>query len=339
MTESTHASMSGPRLSATALKQPPVGIDIGGTKINAGIVWPNFETREEKIEGLMNVPTPTDDPQAFLDTLVRMILSLRQEYNAGMVGISTAGVVDSARGQILGSTGNLPALSQIANLKELLEARTQLKVHVENDANAAAYGEWRSGAAFGADNMFAITLGTGVGMGIVVGRQMYRGSHFFAAEGGHIAIAHNQERQCTCGRWDCWEAFASGRGLEITANQLLAAADPTSHDVFVNRFAAQGPVTTYTVVEAMRQKDPLGLKMIDTWHSHIAVGLGSMINVLDPDIVVVGGGLAQFVDFDRLRELTAVRAMGKDYRLAPAELGNHAGLVGAAYLALETFAQ
>ncbi len=336
MTESTHTPLAAGTLRAADIKQPPVGIDIGGTKINAAIVRPNFETRQENIQGLMNAPTPVDDPDAFLDTLVRMIQSLRQEYNAGMVGISTAGVVDSTRGKILGSTGNLPALSRIADLKALLEARTGLKVHVENDANAAAYGEWRSGSAFGAENMFAITLGTGVGMGMVVDRKMYRGSHFFAAEGGHIAIAHTRERQCTCGRWDCWEAFASGRGLEITASQVLAAADPASHDAFINRFAPNAPVTTYTVVEAVRQQDALGLKMLDHWHRHIAVGLGSMINVLDPDIVVVGGGLAQFVDFDRLRELTAERAMGHEYRVVPAELGNLAGLVGAAYLALET---
>ena len=333
-------SNSQPSASATEYKpvftQPPIGIDIGGTKINAAVVKPNFETREETMLGLMNAPTPADDPKAFIDTLVRMIASLKAEHNAGVVGISTAGVVDTRRGQIMGATGNLPALNAVSNLKERLEDGSGLKVHIENDANAAAYGEWRSGAAFGADNMFAITLGTGVGMGIVLHRQLVRGSHYFAAEGGHIAISHTNERQCTCSRWDCWEAFASGRGLEITANQIIAALDPATHDAFIRDFAPNGPVTTYTVVEALKQQHPVGEKIIRQWHHHISVGLASMINVMDPDVVVVGGGLGPFVNFELLSELTVPRTMSNgQFKLVPAELGNHAGLVGAAYLALE----
>ncbi len=315
---------------------PPVGIDIGGTKINAAIVVPGIKTVDESIVGLINAPTPTHDPDAFLNTLITMVQDLKKQQELSCVGIATAGVVDSVNGRILGSTGNLPALGKISNLKERLEDKLGLRVHIENDANAAAYGEWRGGAAAGARNMFAITLGTGVGMGIVFNGQMYRGSHFYAAEGGHIAISYHRERQCTCGRWDCWEAFASGNGLETTARLTVEAAPETAQKAFIQKYAQKGEVTTYSVIDAFKDNNRLGLDIIDLWHQHIAVGLGSLINVMDPDIIVVGGGLAQFVNFDLLRERTRERTMSNSFKLVPAELGNYAGIVGAAYLALES---
>ncbi len=321
--------------SRLAVGQPPIGIDIGGTKINAAVVRHNPDTGTDELLSLLNSPTPTDS-ETFLNTLVDMIGKLHAEHNVSAVGISTAGVVDSIHGRILGSTGNMPALKNIANLKELLEAKTGLPVHVENDANAAAYGEWRSGAAKGSKNMFAITLGTGVGMGIVFNGQMYRGSHFYAGEGGHIAIAHKRERKCTCGRWDCWEAFASGTGLQITAEQTVEAAPETAQQEFKAKYCENGKVTTYAVIAAWKDNNHIGQQIMDDWHHHIAVGLSSLINVMDPDMIVVGGGLAQFVDFQLLLERTRERSMSDAFQLVPAALGNHAGIVGAAYLALDS---
>jgi glucokinase len=284
---------------------------------------------------MMNSPTPTDS-ESFLNTLVDMIQRLHAEHQVSTVGIATAGVVDSIHGRILGSTGNMPALKNLSNLKELLENKTGLPVHVENDANAAAYGEWRSGAARGSQNMFAITLGTGVGMGIVFNGQMYRGSHFYAGEGGHIAIGYKRERKCTCGRWDCWEAFASGTGLQTTAELAVEAAPERAQQEFKARYCQNGEVTTYAVIAAWKENNHIGVQIMDEWHNHIAVGLSSLINVMDPDIIVVGGGLAQFVDFNLLLERTRERSMSHAFKLVPAELGNHAGLVGAAYLAIES---
>ncbi len=317
--------------SRSGLTLPTVGIDIGGTKINAAVVAPG----EENLLSLINAPTPTDSVQ-FLNTLVDMVETLKQKHNAVAVGISTAGVVDSIHGRILGSTGNMPALKNLSNLRELLTERINLPVHMENDANAAAYGEWRSGAAKGAENMFAITLGTGVGMGIVFNGLMYRGSHFYAGEGGHIAISYHRERKCTCGRWDCWEAFASGTGLQKTAELTVEAAPETAQAEFLQKYCADGKVTTYAVIAAWKDNNHIGVQIMDDWHNHIAVGLGSLINVMDPDMIVVGGGLAQFVNFELLQERTRERSMSNNFQLVPATLGNHAGIVGAAYLAMET---
>lgn len=321
--------------SKAGITRPTVGIDIGGTKINAAVVIPDNKPGEEQFQSLINAPTPTDSVE-FMDTLVNMIETLKQQHQVAAVGISTAGVVDSIHGRILGSTGNMPALKNLSNLRELLQDRVKLPVHMENDANAAAYGEWRSGAARGAENMFAITLGTGVGMGIVFNGQMYRGSHFYAAEGGHIAISYHRERKCTCGRWDCWEAFASGNGLQTTAELTVEAAPETARAEFLKNYCTNDIVTTYSVIAAWKDNNHIGVQIIDEWHNHIAVGLSSLINVMDPDIIVVGGGLAQFVNFALLEERTKERTMSNNFRLEMATLGNHAGIVGAAYLALET---
>jgi len=316
------------------LTRPTVGIDIGGTKINAAVVVPNAADGENCWKSLLNAPTPADS-QTFLNTLVDMIDKLKREHEVCAVGIATAGVVDSIQGQILGSTGNMPALANLRNLKERLEAEVHLPVHVENDANAAAYGEWCYGAAKGARNSFAITLGTGVGMGIVFNGQMYRGSHFYAGEGGHIAISYHRERKCTCGRWDCWEAFASGTGLQKTAELAVEAATETAQAEFKAKYCTNDEVTTYSVIAAWKDDNHLGQHIIDEWHHHIAVGLGSLINVMDPDMIVVGGGLAQFVNFELLLERTRERSMSSAFNLVPATLGNYAGIVGAAYLARE----
>jgi glucokinase len=319
---------------------PPIGIDIGGTKINAALVFPAQEGQpdcEARIESLINAPTPTDS-ETFLATLVDMIEQLKARQPVSAVGIATAGVVDSMHGRILGSTGNMPALAKLSNLGERLQQAVQLPVHMENDANAAAYGEWRCGAATGARNMFAVTLGTGVGMGIVFNGQMYRGSHYFAAEGGHIALSWHRERRCTCGRWDCWEIYASGTGLKKTAELAVEAAPETARAEFIRQFGDQGDVTTYSVIAACKEKNQIGLQIMDDWHHHIALGLGSLINVMDPDIIVVGGGLAQFVDFELLLERTRERSMTRDFNLVPARLGNYAGIAGAAYLAQEALA-
>lgn len=340
MTDTTLSTQTADRQSQSTVIQPPIGIDIGGTKINAGLVTLDESSHDKMVRSLLNAPTPATS-DAFLQTLIDMITQLRNLHpTVSAIGIATAGVVDSLHGKILGSTGNLPALKNLSNLKEQLQAHIQLPIHIENDANAAAYGEWCMGAGVsarekGAQNMFAVTLGTGVGMGLVLNGQLYRGSHFFAGEGGHIAIAHTHERKCTCGRWDCWEAFASGTGLKITAEKALDAANESARQEFMQKYANQDQPLTYSVIAAWKDGNHLGIDILDSWHHHIAVGISSLVNVLDPDMVVVGGGLAQFVNFDLLTERVRERTMSDQCKLVPAVLGNYAGIVGAGHLALE----
>lgn len=306
-----------------------IGIDIGGTKISAArLGWSQTE-----IQGYREDSTP-HQADAFVGTLLTLVRQLQAESDSIVgIGIATAGIVDTQRGEILGSTGNLPALREIPSLKKALEAETGLPVLLENDANAAAYGEHCVGAARGSNHTLMVTLGTGVGTGIVIDGKLVHGAHFSAGESGHIAISMNHERLCTCGRWDCWETYASGTGLAQTARRLLKATPNAEGTQLMAGKTDIEQVTTRDVVAAWRSKDPLAQQMMDNWHTHIATGLGSLLNVLDPEIVVVGGGMAQFVNFTLLTELTQQRAMTPGVKLVPAQLGNQAGIVGAAYLA------
>lgn len=314
-----------------------IGIDIGGTKIWAALV--NLAGGPDLIEDDEIRPTPTEGP-VFFQTLVDLIQSLHAKakqrgFTVQAVGISTAGTVDSDRGIILGSTANLPAVRDIANLKELLEPVVNLPVHVENDANAAAFGEYAAGAAVGYPNVVMITLGTGVGTGMILNHQMIRGAHFWAGEGGHIAISMTNERACTCGRMNCWEAYASGTGLKKTIQQHLQRDDIPGAELsaFLKDKKSVSQVDTHDWVRAWDAGVPAAQAIYNSWHEHIAAGIRTFLNILDPDVLVIGGGLGKFVDYKKLHLMLTPQIMSAQFKLEPAQLGNQSGIVGAAFLA------
>lgn len=310
-----------------------IGLDIGGTKISAALL-----NTQAGIEHFEKVSTPSDG-RAFISAIAELVKPLMQNQKPECLGIASAGTVNSDTGEIFGSTGNLPALRQIGSLRESLEQLLQIPVYIENDANAAAYGEARAGAAMGHDNVLMITLGTGVGTGFLIHDRLVRGAHFTAGEGGHIAISTDKQRLCTCGRWDCWETFASGTGLAKTAQlELEAAPNAKSSLILQHKHKQISHVTTYDVLAAAKEGDYIAKEVLSQWHRHIAVGLGSLLNVLDPAITVVGGGMAEAVDFELLNRLTQARSMFGPIQLLPARLGNQAGIIGAAYLALDRVA-
>lgn len=308
-----------------------IGLDIGGTKISAARVSLNAGMTD-----FDKTDTP-DRGQAFVEAiecLVRPLMDLAGP-KPECLGIASAGTINSDTGDIFGATGNLPALREIGSLRQTLEDHLKIPVYIENDANAAAYGEARKGAAQGHHDVLMITLGTGVGTGFLIQDRMVRGSHFSAAEGGHICIAMSKERLCTCGKWDCWEAYASGTGLAETARRELRAAPNAESSVILRGSIKIDAVTTHELIAAWKEGDYIAQTVMDQWHYHIATGLGSLLNVLDPAITVVGGGMAQFVDFDKLLALTKERSMYKNITVVPAQLGNQAGIMGAALLGLE----
>lgn len=308
-----------------------IGLDIGGTKISAA--------RVSLCDGMVDfheVPTPKEG-QAFVGAIESLVLPLKANAPEKplCLGIASAGTINSDTGEIFGATGNLPALRDIGDLKSTLEKHLEIPVFLENDANAAAYGEARLGAAQGYREVMMITLGTGVGAGFLVHNHLVRGAHFSAAEGGHICISMKQDRLCTCGKWDCWETYASGTGLAETTRRELSQAPNASSSLILEKGQKIEDITTHDLIAAWNANDFIAQTVMEKWHYHIATGLGSLLNVLDPEITVVGGGMAQFVDFEKLNELTQTRAMYKDIKLEPATLGNQAGIMGAAFLALE----
>jgi glucokinase len=255
------------------------------------------------------------------------------------IGISTAGMVNIHTGEIVGSTGNLPAVDcnpfpMRARLAQKLDIAESL-IFIENDANAACYGEVQVGAAQGSKNVVMITLGTGVGGGIVIDGHLIRGSRFAGAEVGHQRISLTNDRACTCGRLGCWEAYASGTGLARTGRREIREL-PHSHvaqDILQGKPVEQ--LTTHDIIAAHKRENWLACQIIDKWHLHVATGLGNLMNILDPEMVIIGGGMAQFIEMDKfldfLNERTIVDMSSSAVKFA--KLGNDAGMIGAAALA------
>lgn len=307
---------------------PVLGIDLGGTKIFAGMVKNHQVIGEQK-----RVPTPKGADN-IIEALIELIEEFKTEHQTIIgVGIATAGIVNPETGEVIGSTGNLPGWEG-TEVKKLIEARVSVPVHVENDANAAAYGEYKALKLDDSACVMAVTLGTGIGGGIVINGRMYRGDHFAAGEVGHIKISMDNKRHCTCGLWDCWEEYGSGRGLVKTAKELLEASKPGESKLYDKR----DKLKTEDVTNGAKDADPIAQKALHLYHEHISVGVASLCNTLDPNVVVVTGGMSKFVDFDLLHQMVAERTLPRvrdNLKMHRSVLGEAAGLVGAADLVLD----
>jgi glucokinase len=305
---------------------PVLGIDLGGTKISAALV------REHKLNSEpVRVPTPQGP-----DNIIKALLDLVEKFNKENVvlglGIATAGIVDPETGQVVGSTGNLPGWEGTA-LKKVIENKTALRTHVENDANASAYGEVIAANLQNRKCVVAVTLGTGIGVGIVIDGKVYRGAHFAAGEAGHIKVAMDNRRRCTCNLWDCWEAYGAGRGLVATAWEMSEGIGGEQSEIAAKR----DHLKTQDVINAAKNEDVIAKRAIEKWHEHVAAGMVTLCHTLDPDVFVVTGGMAQFVDFDLLREMVMDRTLpriSEKLEIHPSILGEAGGMVGAAELVL-----
>jgi len=309
-------------------KMPALGIDLGGTKLKAALVCDQKLMSEPK-----RIPTPRGADK-IIDALLQIIAEFRKDHLIAGVGIATAGIVDFSTGQVIGSTGNLPGWEG-TRVKALIEGRTMLPVVVENDANAAAYGEFRAAGLENKSCIVAITVGTGIGGGIILNGKLHRGAHWAAGEVGHLRIALDNRRLCTCGLWDCWESFAAGRGLVMTCQEILAGM--TAGQSPIAQHADQ--LTTDEVVEAAFAGDIIAGRAMSMWHEHLCAGLVTLAHTLDPDCFVVSGGMSEFIDFGLLRELLSDRCLpraGEKLEIHQSVLGMDSGLIGAAQLLLDS---
>ena len=303
-----------------------LGIDLGGTKISAALV------QDSKVVGeAWRVPTPKGRDN-IVEAVLELIEKFKKDHLILGVGIATAGIVDPNSGAVVGSTGNLPGWEGTP-LKNLIQSRTALSVHVENDANAAAYGEvCASPKLINRTCVVTVTLGTGIGLGIVIEGQLYRGSHF-ASQGGHVRISMENRRRCTCGLWDCWEAYGAGRGLLATGHDMLLGVHDDQSRMAVKRES----LTNQDILDAARDGEVLAQRMIEKWHEYVAVGMVSVAHILDPDVFVITGGMSKFVDYQLLREMLADRTLprvSQNLEIHPSLLSEAAGMVGAANLVL-----
>lgn len=310
---------------------PAIGIDLGGTKILAGLV-----TGSKLLGEPIKIPTPKG-PENIIKTLLDAIEKLQKESLVLGVGISTAGIVDPSSGELVGSTGNIPGWEG-TKLKHLIQNKTALRTVVENDANAAAYGECHASGLGNKTCVVMVTLGTGIGGGIILNGRLYRGAHYAGGEVGHIKISMEHKRLCTCDQWDCWEAYGSGRGLLATGWELVQGVSEEQSPLA----GKKDKLTTQDIIEAAKSGDIIGKKALQLYHEHVAFGLAALCQTLDPDCFVLSGGMSKFVDLKLLKELVQDRTLptisGK-LEIYPSCLGEAAGLVGAGQLVLDAVHQ
>jgi len=316
-----------------------IGVDLGGTNIAAGLVDENYNIIKKA-----SVPTNASrGADAIVADISALCLRLCEEGGIAVadidaIGIASPGIANHTDGYVE-YANNLPF--KHLPICEMVSKGTGVKeVHVENDANAAAWGEAVAGAAKGSDNSVMITLGTGVGGGIVIDGKVYSGFNYAGAELGHIVIEHNG-RPCSCGRKGCWEAYSSATALiNMTKEKLEECKAKGEETVMTEMVEKKGKVTGRTAFDAMRAGDKAGKEVVDMYLDYLACGLASIINIFQPRIITIGGGISGEGQslIDALEPLVRAEQYGcglvklTDIRIA--KLGNDAGIIGAAFLGI-----
>ncbi len=317
-----------------------IGIDLGGTNIAAAIV-----NNEFKIVKKMSVPTGADrDASLIMDDMAALCKKVCAEAGIDFseieaIGIASPGVVNHTDGVVEYSC-NLP-FRKFPICVELGKRLGMTNIHVENDANAAAWGEAVAGAARGTKSSVMITLGTGVGGGIIIDGKVFSGSNYAGAELGHIVIEVDG-RQCGCGRRGCWEAYSSATGLINMTKEKIEECKANGRATAMTAYVEKhGKVSGRTAFDCMRSGDTAAKEVVDTYIKYLASGLASMINIFQPEVLSIGGGISgegQFL-IDLVFPCVDKERYGGDFidhetQIRIAELGNDAGIVGAASLGI-----
>ncbi len=308
-----------------------VGVDIGGTKVLGALVDETGALLREH-----RVPSPGPWPD-MRDAIVGVIEELRIGADVAAVGVGAAGMVDLDG--MIHYAPNVPGFRKVP-VQAALAAATGLPTVVDNDANTAAYAEIKIGAARGLSDALVVTLGTGIGGGVIVGGQVLRGANGFAAEIGHFQI-DPAGPLCACGEIGHWEAMASGNALGRMARELAAAGDAPS----ILKLAG-GDVDAIQgdhVSEAARAGAPDALALVDQYSFNVAIGLVGLANIFDPAVIAIAGGLVTDGELflAPMRSHFLGHIEGATYRttpeIVPATTGEHAGVIGAALLALDRY--
>ena len=309
-----------------------VGIDLGGTNIVAGVVDEEYNIIA-KASTKTNCPRPEKE---IADDMAKMALEAVKNANLTIddiewIGVGTPGIANSATG-IIEYSNNLGFKN--TPMVKYIQETIDKPVFIENDANAAAYGEFVAGAAKGAKNAVCITLGTGVGGGIIVDGKIYSGSNFAGAEIGHTVIEVDGA-QCSCGRKGCFEAYSSATGLiRMTKEAMEQFPDSKLNDMAKEK----GKVTARTSFDCMRAGDKVAKDVVDKYIKYLAAGSTNTINIFQPDVLCIGGGVCNEGDPLLLpmkalvKEEVYTRNSEKNTEIVIAKLGNDAGIIGAAFL-------
>jgi glucokinase len=307
-----------------------IGVDIGGTKVAAGVVDEAGTILEQT-----RMDTPPHNPSAVEDAISAVVGQLRERHDVEAVGIGVAGFVDRDRAKVYFA----PNLHwESVALREVVHARLGLPVIVENDANAAAWGEFRFGAGRDETFLVCVTVGTGIGGGVIADGELFRGGYGISAEIGHIQMVEDG-RPCPCGQRGCWEQYGSGNALVREARERAAELRAQAETLLKLGDGTPEGITGQHVTEAARLGDPVAIAAFETLGGWLGQGLADLAAVLDPETFIVGGGVSEAGDLFLRPTVTAFeqRLTGRGHRpvatVEMAKLGNDAGLIGAADLA------
>ena len=312
-----------------------IGLDIGGTKISGGVI-----DGKGVILSQGRRDTPALDPAAIIAEAASLTRELSSQHQIDAVGVACAAFIDRS-GSTVYFSPNLAWRDE--PLKARLESALELPVTIENDANAAAWGEFRFGAAADAGNMVMVTVGTGIGGGVVVDGVLMRGAFGVAAELGHMRVVPGGIR-CGCGNRGCWEMYASGTALVREAQELVVSGSPLA--ARLGELCAGDPTRLRgpDVTRAAAEGDPAAIELLGDLGVWIGEGLASVAAILDPELVVLGGGVSEagalLIDpaLAAFRRNLTGRGHRPEARFALASLGNDAGMIGAADLAALAYA-
>ena len=306
------------------------GIDVGGTKIAGGVVDDDGNVLET-----LRVESPASDVKAIEDAIADLVGQLSARHDITAVGIGAAGYVDRDRARVLFA----PNLAwRNVNLKAELEERVDVPVVVENDANAAAWGEFRFGAGIDVDDLMLVTVGTGVGGGLVLDGELYRGAYGVGAEIGHLRIVPDGIL-CGCGHHGCFEQYASGSALVREARQIAANGVPAADALLARAGGTVEGIDGPMITAAARDGDAFAIGRLAELGHWLGAGIASLVTVLDPAVVALGGGVSEAGDLllEPLREAFGRHLPGREHRplaeIRRVTLGNAAGMIGAADLA------
>lgn len=310
-----------------------IGIDVGGTNVKIALV-----DGEGKIIYSNSVPTYAQMGYEYtVNNIKQAIRDLMKETNTDAkeiegIGFDFPGQVDYKTG-IVKLAPNIPGWVNVP-IAQMIEEEFNIPTRIDNDVRCAALGELKFGAGKGCENFVCITVGTGIGSGLVINGQLVRGAANAAGEIGHIKLQMNGGPICGCGDTGCLEAFASGPSIVAMAQEYLKGGKSTK---FREMAGADGEITPYIVAKAAEAGDPVAKRIFEIVGTYIGMGLVSVINLLNPEKVIIGGGVAAAGDLllDPIRKTIKERAMvvaGNSVEIVPAELGNSAGVIGASML-------
>ena len=318
-----------------------IGIDLGGTNIATGVVNEKFEiiskAQTKTLSSRPDSEIAEDMAKTALEAVEKAGLTLA---DIDSVGIGTPGIANNKTG-IIEYSNNLGFVN--TPMRDYIKKYIDKPVYIENDANTAAFGEYLAGAAKGVQNAVCITLGTGVGSGIIIDGKIYSGSNNGGAEIGHTVIDIGGP-PCTCGRTGCFEVFCSATGLIRMAREAMETEREDSGKnslLWAISKERDGKISARNIYDAMREKDKLAAGVVSKYEYCLAIGIANVINVFQPDILCIGGGICNEGDNlllplrERVKKEVYTKNSEKNTEIVIAKLGNDAGLIGAALLGLE----